>query len=187
MKQKPGRASRASRSDEPRESAIASGWRVEGSADPAASDAAAVDPTLVSDAPAVAADAADGIVDGTGREADETTDDAATDPAVERQQLSNGALVALGVFGGLYLLYTWGWFIVAQAYSSVNSVTAAGSGAIGGVLQQIIFWAAPLAAPLWFFTALAFSKGGRTKRLTILLAVGAILLVPLPMLIARGA
>ncbi len=101
--------------------------------------------------------------------------------------MSNGALVVLGVFGGLYLLYTWGWFIIAQAYSGNNAVTAAGSGLIGGVLQQIVFWAAPLAAPLWFFTALALSRGGRTKRLAILLLVGAVVLVPLPMLIARGA
>ena len=51
-------------------------------------------------------------------------------------QLSNGALVLLGVVGGLYLLYTWVWFSWANYYSQMNSAVAEGSGSsmdIGGV------------------------------------------------------
>ena len=185
MKQKPGRASR-----EPRESSLASGWTVEGE------QAVVAEPTdaYVEAAPDVhssagrSAHAVDPPLSEGEVGAEPKLDDDANDAEFDgRPQMSNGALVVLGVFGGLYLLYTWGWFIVAQAYSGNNAVTAAGSGLIGGVLQQIIFWAAPLAAPLWFFMALALSRGGRTKRLAILLLIGAVALLPLPMLIARGA
>lgn len=192
MKQKPGRAPR-----EPRESSLASGWTVEGEAAPVAAPADAPlgaepvrrgpDAGPVATAAAVATPRSEGAGTPSPSLAGETHDAEREAERDERPQMSNGALVVLGVFGGLYLLYTWGWFIIAQAYSGNNAVTAAGSGLIGGVLQQIVFWAAPLAAPLWFFTALALSRGGRTKRLAILLLVGAVVLVPLPMLIARGA
>lgn len=142
-----------------RESSLASGWKVEGE-DPVAS---------VEEQPETPA---------------ETVPAEETDPAPTA--LSSGALVVLGVFGGLYLLYAWGWFIIAQAYASVNAIAAAGAGTVGGVLQQVVFWAAPLAPVLWFAASLFFSRGGRTKRLVMFLFIGAIVLLPLPMLIARG-
>ena len=149
---------------EARDSALASGWRVE-----AGDDALANGPSGANDAERMV------VVDA-------PEPDAAAEPAA----ISNAALVVLGVFGGLYLLYTWGWFIVAQAYSEVNAYAAAGSGSLGSALQQIVFWAAPLAPALWFFVALVVSRGGRTKRLALLLVIGAVVLIPLPMLIARG-
>lgn len=161
----------------PRESGLAGGWTVEGQQevdDPAAS--AGTDPGT----PAA------GRTDESAPDTTEASDESGDTVTPARQQVSNGALVALGVFGGLYLLYTVGWAIVAQAYSEVNAITAAGSGTIGGILQQIVYWAAPFAPALWFFTALALSRGGRTARLSIMLAVGAVVLLPLPMLIARG-
>lgn len=163
---------------ETRESALASGWIVEGDE---TSDEAETPSTAVADDRA--ADFVD-VLRAKGPSEFTETRPVETQPGAE--QLSNAALVLLGVFGGLYLLYTWGWFIVAQAYSAVNTMTAAGSGSVGGVLQQIIFWAAPLAPALWFTCALVMSRGGRTKRLGIWLAVGAVLLMPLPMLITQG-
>ncbi len=169
-----------------RESALASGWTVEGDPAPqiedAADGAAEADPGVVS-ADAAEHAAADAAADAPGAAGGAASDDLAEAP---REQVSNGALVALGVFGGLYLLYTLGWANVAQAYATVNALTAAGSGSLGGILQQIVFWAAPIAPAMWFFTALVLARGKGTARLTILLAVGAVVLLPLPMLIARG-
>lgn len=165
------KASRAAR-----ESALASGWTVEG--DPVEVPDPAVETAHQEDSEA-AHPARAGDDDPAQRETSEGDPD-------RKAGVSNGALVALGVFGGLYLLYTAGWFTVAQAYSAFNAYTAAGSGSIGGILQQVIFWAAPLAPALWFFMALVLSRGGRTARLSILLGIGAVVLLPLPMLIARG-
>ena len=173
---------RKKRGGEARESALASGWTVEGDPDPVATDVEAIPAASAGvDDPAQASGAASetGATAGTVTEADAQV--------AERSEVSNAMLVLLGVFGGLYLLYTWGWLVVAKAYSAVNAVTAAGSGSLGGVLQQAVFWAAPLAPLLWFVTALVFSRGGRTGRLAIMLVIGAVVLLPLPMLVARGA
>lgn len=165
-----------------RESALASGWTVEGDPAPQIEDAAGA--AAEADPGAVSADAAEhAAADAPGAAGGAASDALAEAP---REQVSNGALVALGVFGGLYLLYTLGWANVAQAYATVNALTAAGSGSLGGILQQIVFWAAPIAPAMWFFTALVLARGKGTARLTILLAVGAVVLLPLPMLIARG-
>ncbi|WP_125100318.1 hypothetical protein [Leucobacter chromiireducens] len=158
---------------EPRESSLASGWTVEG--EPAAPSET---PAPVREAGELQAPAEAAVADAVVAEA------AVAEP--QRDQVSNGSLVALGVFGGLYLLYTLGWANVAQAYATVNALTAAGSGSLGGILQQIVFWAAPFAPAMWFFAALVFARGKSAARLTILLAVGAVVLLPLPMLIARG-
>ncbi|MBK0419358.1 hypothetical protein JD276_09955 [Leucobacter sp. CSA1] len=161
---------------EARESALASGWTVEGDESPEETSP----PVVPSEADAREAERESGP--------SELTETGPVDvPSDGPTQLSNGALVLLGVFGGLYLLYTWGWFIVAQVYSAQNALIAAGSGAVGGVLQQIVYWAATLAPALWFFSSLKLSGGGRTRRLAILLVVGAVVLVPLPMLVQGAA
>ena len=154
---------------EARESALASGWTVEG--DAPESDLTPAPTSHLAD-PALGQDPAGGKLADEGAAADET------------DGLSNAAIVLLGAFGGIYLLYSWGWFIVAQAYSAVNSSTAAGSGIVGGVLQQIIFWAAPVAPAAWLVTAILLTRGRGTGRLALALVVGAIVLIPLPMLVS---
>lgn len=144
---------------EARESLLASGWIVEG-------ESAAEQRVLP-----VAAD---------GGEPEGTTP--GVEAAVETApQMSNGALVLLGLLGGLYLLYSWVWFSWAGYYSAVNSAVAAGSGTLGSALQQIVFWAAPFAPGLWFLSALLLNRGARTRRLVLWLLIGAVVLVPLPM------
>ncbi|UOQ58207.1 hypothetical protein MUN78_05005 [Leucobacter allii] len=152
---------------EPRESALASGWTVEGEGAGIAEEPPVADPVAAIDA--ATADPPEPGEEGAPR------------------QMSNGALVVLGVFGGLYMLYAWGWLVIAQAYAEFTAFTAAGSGALGQTLQQILLWAAPGAPVLWFLAALAASRGGRTRRLALLLLVGAVVLLPLPMLVASGA
>ena len=104
---------RGSAPPEPRESHLAAGWTVE------------------ADTPAdpVPGRAGDADVDAVAADSE--------NPAVPRPKLSNAAVVLLGAFGGLYLLYTWGWFAVVKAYSDLNLITAAGSGIIGGVMQHL--------------------------------------------------
>lgn len=106
--------------------------------------------------------------------------------AAQGSQLSNLAVVLLGLTGGLFLLYAWIWLSWAQHYSAVNAAVAAGSGSIGGVLQQIVFWIAPLAPILWFVAALVIHRRN-SRRLALLIAIGLIVLVPLPALFSSGA
>lgn len=103
------------------------------------------------------------------------------------EQFDNLSIVLFGVFGGLYLLYTWWWFVVARAYSAINAATADGSGLIGGIFQQIIFWITPFAPLTWFLTAVLISRGKKPWVLGVTLLVGAVVLIPLPMLVGGGS
>jgi hypothetical protein len=154
-----------------RESSIASGWTVEGAPEESASDG--IDRVNAAGA---------GEQTMLGAAADSTADQAGDRPAEEApSQLSNGSVVLLGLLGGVYLLYTVVWFSWANYYSVMNSLVAAGSGSLGGVLQQVIFWIAPLAPALWFVTVLVLCRGAKIGKIALWLIVGAVLLVPLPM------
>ncbi|PRI10721.1 hypothetical protein [Leucobacter massiliensis] len=175
---------------EARESALASGWTVE--ADPAPESAAppeaapetAPGPKITGAEAEPAAENAAGsaAADGTAAGADEPGADAGPRP-----QLSNGALVLLGVTGGLYLLYAWIWLSWAQYYAGVNAEQAATSGSLGAVLQQIVFWAAPLAPILWFLAALWLNRGRGLRWTALWIAIGAVVLVPLPLFLGGAA
>lgn len=141
--------------DGSRESSLASGWTVEGETEARPEP---IEPAGGAGAPG---------------------DDETAEPSPT--QLSNGALVLLGLIGGLYLLYTIVWFSWANYYSAVNSAVAEGSGSLGGVLQQLVFWIAPLAPVLWFSSVLVLCRESRFARKLIWLLVGAVVLVPLPM------
>lgn len=159
----------AAADDGARESSLASGWTVQ------------ADPQTVAPQIAPAAAATEAEHDDLDAE---LADDVA-DQRAARTQLSNGALVLMGVFGGLFLMYAWGWFIVADAYSSLNVLVAAGSGLIGAILQQVIFWVAPAAPVLWFLGVTLIHRKN-TAKLGVWLFLGAIVLIPLPMFIAGG-
>lgn len=175
-------------SGEPRESALASGWTVE--AEPA--DAAPAEAGPAASAPSAAESRA-----GEGSPASEAVGAVAADSAAEGDaaeladdgpaQLSNAALVLLGVFGGLYLLYAWVWLSWAQFYASANAELASASGALGGALQQVVFWAAPLAPLLWFLAALVLNRGAGIRRLALWIVIGAVVLLPLPVFGGGGA
>ncbi|WP_449283683.1 hypothetical protein [Leucobacter sp.] len=156
---------------EARESALASGWTVEAGPEPAAAVGGVVDAPAEPHPDAVDAP---GSLDGA------PGDDG-------RPQLGNGALVLLGVFGGLYLLYAWIWLSWARYYAGVNAELAAASGSLGAVLQQIVFWAAPLAPLLWFLAVLLLNRGAGTRRMALWIVIGAIVLLPLPVFAGGGA
>lgn len=152
-------------SGEERESALQSGWTVEANPTP-------VEPVVPAPVPEVEADA----------EAETESAAAGDRPA----QMSNLTVVLLGLAGGLFMLYAWVWMSWAQYYSDVSAVTAAGSGSIGGVLQQVVFWIAPLAPILWFLSALLLARS-RARKLTVALVLGLIITFPLPMVFLSGA
>lgn len=161
---------------EARASALASGWTVEGDTPTLAQDEAAE--VLAGQDPAGGAIAAAGDAD-LGSEPDESQ--------LGAPGLSNAAIVLLGAFGGIYLLYAWGWFVIAQYFSAINALTAAGSGLVGGILQQIIFWAAPAAPIAWFVAAILMTRGRGSAKLALGLIVGALVLIPVPLLITGAA
>lgn len=160
-----------------RESSLQSGWTVEGRAETTGAAAEA------STAPEVVAGSLNDV-DGAGQAAD--IDEVSGDTDDAPAQMGNLMVVLLGLTGGLYMLFAWIWLSWAQYYSETNAVTASGSGSIGGILQQIVFWIAPLAPVLWFLSAF-FMLRGKPRALTIALVIGLIVLVPLPMIFTRGA
>lgn len=152
-------------SGEERESALQRGWTVE--ANPTTVEPVAPEPVIE-------------VVD----DSSETT--GASQENGRPAQMSSLTVVLLGLSGGLFLLYAWVWMSWAQYYADVNAAVAAGSGSIGGMLQQIVFWIAPLAPVFWFLAALALTRN-RTRRLVGALVLGLIVTFPLPMVFLSGA
>lgn len=157
-----------------RESSLGRGWIVSGDEDPE---------EIVS---GEHADASDGGAAASEADASEADAESGSE-AAESAELSNAALVLLGVLGGLYLLYAWIWLSWAQFYSEMNAALVAGSGSLGSVLQQILFWAAPAAPILWFLSVMLLCRGARTRRIAMWLVVGAIVLLPYPIFSGGGA
>lgn len=106
---------------------------------------------------------------------DRSAESALVDEA-ERAQLSSPALVVLGVFAGIYLLYTVGWVVVATRSSvALPSPVAQFMYALG-------VWLAAAAAPAWFGVVLWLTRGRLRVRM-LWLAAGVIILVPIPFVV----
>lgn len=102
-------------------------------------------------------------------------------------KISNLQLVLFGVFGGLYLLYTAGWFFIAQYFAAANALAASTSGIVGGVLQQALFWASAVAPALWFVASILLARHRKSWFLPVALLLGAIVLLPLPLFVVGGS
>jgi hypothetical protein len=105
--------------------------------------------------------------------ADAAVDTDGTGDAEELAPAMNGAvLISLGILGGVYLLYTVGWFVSWQRLVYVDSdlleLTAFR-------IQQVL---AILAPPLWFVVTLLFTRDRKPAVRLIWLLIGALLLVP---------
>lgn len=100
-------------------------------------------------------------------------DDTVTAPK-ERASLGNGALLALGVLAGAYLLYTVGWVIGGLRLQGSAQYLVA------DVMFQGSLWLAILAPALWFATVLLLTRRSRHWLRFAWLAVGVALLVPWP-------
>jgi len=83
-------------------------------------------------------------------------------------------LVVLGLLGGIYLLYTVGWFISAQRNIAlpVNAFD---------VVMTYVREGLSVAAPaLWFGCTLLFTRHSKPLLRVLWLVLGALVLIPLP-------
>ncbi|TFD77734.1 DNA polymerase III subunit gamma/tau [Cryobacterium fucosi] len=88
-------------------------------------------------------------------------------------------LIALGVFGGIYLLYTIGWFI------GISRIDNPLSDAVGQFMFSLGLWLAVAAPAAWFGATFWLTRTGPRARLAVLL-LGVLLLAPLPFIINAG-
>ncbi|MGR0318100.1 DNA polymerase III subunit gamma/tau [Agromyces sp. ZXT2-3] len=99
--------------------------------------------------------------------------DAAGTEADAGPQVGSAELVLLGVFGGAFLLYTLGWIL------TVLRVTNTATDPVGQFMFALGLWLAVLAPALWFGVTFALTRGRVPLRFTWL-AIGAVVLLPIP-------
>ena len=110
-------------------------------------------------------------------------DGATVEADAEPQGLSTAALVALGVLGGIYLLYTVGWVIGGLRMQDLARLIVSDA-------MYVPWFVLAVAAPaLWFLTSWVLTRGKATWMRMLVLLAGAVLLVPWPfvMIGALGA
>lgn len=88
--------------------------------------------------------------------------------------LSNAALILLGVFGGVYLLYTIGWLVGGLRLQTVAVFLVAPTVSIPALVLAV---AAPF---VWFVATYLLTRGRAAWLRLVWLAAGAVLLVPWP-------
>ncbi|MFC9920111.1 hypothetical protein [Agromyces binzhouensis] len=114
--------------------------------------------------------------DAAGDGDDEATDAAAStsaDGTPAGPQIGSAELVLLGVFGGVFLLYTLGWIL------TVLRVTNTATDPVGQFMFALGLALAVIAPAMWFAVAFALTRGQVPLRFTWL-AVGAVVLLPVP-------
>ena len=123
-----------------------------------------------------------------GGETDPTHVDSvlAAEPAAENEErepaaLSSAALVTFGAFGGVFLLYVVGWLIAVQRMTvSIGNPFFDFMSQLGEVLAIV--------SPAAWFVGVLFLTGDRRTFVRVLwLLLGAVILAPLPFVLAIGA
>lgn len=101
-------------------------------------------------------------------------DDAPGTGRVEREPLGNATLIALGILGGVYLLFAIGW--------AIGGLRLQGRAAylVTDIMFQGSFWLAVLSPLLWFATVFLLTAGSRAWVRIVWLVAGAALLLPWP-------
>lgn len=94
--------------------------------------------------------------------------------ASERAPIGNGALVTLGVLGGVYALYVIGWLIGGLRLQGAATYL------VFDVMYQGSLWLAVLAPVLWFATTFLLTRRSRPWVRLTWLAAGVVLLLPWP-------
>ncbi|MDI6941914.1 DNA polymerase III subunit gamma/tau [Microbacterium barkeri] len=107
-------------------------------------------------------------------------EDDAVEPA-PAQGLGNVALVSLGVIGGVYLLWTIGWFLGA---TRLRERIEQSTNAVADFMFQGSMWLAIASPLLWFAAVLILTRRAATWKRIVLLLAGAVVLVPWPFLMS---
>lgn len=118
------------------------------------------------------------------RTAGQTPADAAGDGA-QPAPVGNAALVGLGMLGGVYLLYTIGWVIGGSRLLGVAGGMMSSDGeapVLWAAGNTVLVWLAVAAPAIWFGTVHLLTRGRRAWVRWVWLVVGAVVLVPWPML-----
>lgn len=92
---------------------------------------------------------------------------------------SSAALIALGVFAGIYLLYTLGWFL------SVSRIENPQAEPVARFMFSLGLGLAVAAPAAWFGATYWLTSAHGRARVSWLLA-GAVLLAPLPIILGTG-
>jgi hypothetical protein len=92
---------------------------------------------------------------------------------------SSAALIALGIFAGIYLLYTLGWFL------SVGRIENPLAEPVARFMFSLGLGFAVAAPAAWFGATYWFTSAHGRARISWLLA-GAVLLAPLPIILGTG-
>jgi hypothetical protein len=111
--------------------------------------------------------------------ADHTGAAGRTGTAEQTDQASPLTLVTMGVLGGVYLLYTVGWFIGA------SRIGVPASDPVAQFMFSLGAWLAVASPVVWFGVTFWLTVSRPRARILWLLA-GAVLLAPLPVVIGSG-
>lgn len=92
----------------------------------------------------------------------------------DREPMSNAALISLGVFGGVYLLYVIGWIIGGLRLEGTAAFL------VSSAAYQFGLWLAVLSPVFWFAAAFVLTRRSPAWVRIVWLLAGAALLVPWP-------
>lgn len=134
----------------------------------AADDAKTVDP-----APAALPDGYTAVGRGSAEVGRIDADGAVTMPG-DRAPMGNAALISLGVFGGIYLLYIVGWLVGGFRLEGTALFL------VSAAAFQFGLWLAALAPVFWFAAVFLLTRTSPTWVRIVWLLAGAALLVPWP-------
>lgn len=130
-------------------------------------------PAPVADA---VAPAASGSVPPTSRGRTTSVDDD-PDSSGEREQMSSTMLVTLGIFGGVFLLYSVGWLI-----SAFRPDAAVPSDTVGQFMFNLGQGLAVAAGPVWMAATLWLTRRSAPWMRIAMLLLGVLLVLPWPFL-----
>jgi hypothetical protein len=99
---------------------------------------------------------------------------AAPDDADAAPALGNGALIATGVIGGVYLIYAIGWLVGGLRLRGLRTYL------VTDVMYTGSLWLATLAPIVWFATVWLLTRNSGTWVRFVWLSAGLLLLIPWP-------